>query len=523
MKKAWALLALLALSMGCVEFEEETAPSVPAPLPEPQPEPFTETIEDPGKAQPLPLFSESEYADYKVFVGLKETEYDVTVVFNSSDGKAYNGFGLYWYLPEGAEVTLAEDSFGKTLLQSADGNGFVLLESRDGPPRKQELMKLKFTAPSDANDLFSPLAMHDLFFYNLPNSRTSVVAGFEEKLAGVGLRGNAALDEKNNSVSLEGEGPLSLGVVTASETPAEFKHYKAFPQRIPASSEEFLKGVKEGDEWNQMIPRILGHAPKVTKFPVVGFPEAEFSKRFGEVAGAFAYTSYGFIVMRENAFRDPNTKEFAPYGVASLLHETAHAYNAQLVTWAKEGIPAWFDEGTAEYVALVVEDLQGRRRELFGSETSYIEGDYVYTLSPDGDRERLWSYYIEGKDSILDWDPARLKVADEISMNYSLAKFIFVSKEARDNAFIQKAYKTGRTNREPVEGGEEFLEAAGMKAGDLTPCRESSFEAFTSCVKNVNANELRVPSSAGVAMPSSESFGEVYGEELDFESVRVRR
>ena len=386
-----------------------------------------------------------------------------------------NSWNVNYRLPENSRIMDITDSYGEIDAYTSE-NDRVEFSTNSGSRRTEEFVRINYVIDREAREMGEGLYSWDFSFSGYSGQETSGTIKTEDLISGrVGYGFDVSY---NQSMKFRGDGPVR---VSANFGQGEETDYFAF---FGPDLENIT--VDEMDQAYEIALGTVRYQQRSKRFPVVVDSSYE-----GEEWSAGEYIS-GRIALRPREDAMP-----------VLVHETVHGLNDRLLAWDNTD-SAWFDEGVAKHaenLARVKEDGRSRTSELFGSDVTYSEGGYLYTLPPRGDRDRLWGYYSSDEGYMKAWAPRR----GNRDFGYAYSELI-IKNHLVNNGSITDIYQNVNPGR--VESNEEKWDLYSEYL-ELRPCDFESRERFNQCLDRINSHGFEVLQAEPV-----ESTGEVKVREV---------
>lgn len=251
--------------------------------------------------------------------------------------------------------------------------------------------------------------------------------------------------------------------------------------------------LSEADRLYGTVPAAFGFEPSVHKHPVVVLSDTDYDDEVNEWSDG-QFRSSGVMLFRGSIFEGKDGS-----GTDTVLHETAHAYNAEALRWTDVEV-GWFDEGTAQYVEFLADRQRGKsKRQLFGERRWVRDDGDTRPLNPRQTPEDLRRYYEEDEEFMRTWSPAD---GTERRFGYVFSEFAvrrYVADEGAEALHQTYDVLLERDGIHQVTTHDEATTVILNAMGDdvLRPCRSSlveSEEAFEDCIREVNEMDAVVPS-----------------------------
>ncbi|MBL7160483.1 MAG: hypothetical protein ISS93_01380 [Candidatus Aenigmarchaeota archaeon] len=399
-------------------------------------------------------------------------------VYTSQSGEKVNYWSTSFSLPENAEILELRDSKGEITEYTFD-KGKLSLETNKGGLKEKEVIYLLYKLENSVNNEFSPLKKLNLSlpaFENVredvPDEQTFVSLEVSEQIhsaiPSLGFVSNVG----DKDIQFSGDGPIAF-TVWFGDGGKLYRHYALFGDG----------DATQADSGFGIVPSVTGLPLEYSRIPVVVLPDQEYNQRVNEwSAGEFRG---GVIFLRGNI------------SLATLLHETTHAFNERALRWQRVEV-AWFDEGVAKYVEFLVNIEAGKRQaEIFGKPLKWTEGFMIYTLTSHSSPEELWDYYQEEKKFMESWSTDDASTRE---FGYTFSELFirdFVRREGPEalHEVFEGLLKVERDAETPEEYNSILL---GLLGSDLRPCYSQKKEEFESCLDSINAMTPQIPENVTI-------------------------
>lgn len=387
-----------------------------------------------------------------------------------------NRFQAALLLPDNAnQVVSLRDRQGKIDDFRVTGQTLSFITNFSNPKRI-EVVEINMKLEDVRDETLAPLYAMELSLPSFETGETKVrieVPGL--RLISTQATFGFQMTLSEDALQFSGQGPIWFKIFYTDRGQGKtYDHYVLFGTRE----------IGEADRLYQIIPQVLGLHPPLQRFPVVILED----ERYNQLADPWSNGTYregGLILLRDSLEVNDRT--------ATLIHETVHAFNAQIMNWNTSQI-AWFDEGIAEYIeSLVKGKLEILKPNLFIGEQIYSRGGRQYVLFPKSSLDKLYQYYRNGLDFMRDWDP---RTSREREFGYAFSE-LFMRDYIHRNGYrkLQQIYRQLAGVKEPVSNGDEFNRILFSILGirELRPCYAQIKREIERCVNRINGYHLEVP------------------------------
>ncbi len=440
-------------------------------------------------------------------LGLGAVSYDIQV----EDGSAFVNASIEftssekvtvwngkWSFPEGAEILGIKDSRGEIEEYEKIGDKIEFKTNR-GPPRKKEVVKLRYSAPADI-EKWGEIKRFSIKIPSISDERNSVRIEVPEPVLGTSEKRGFQSSFEGNTAKFRGNGPVNLKV-SYTEEKGDYENYIV----------EGDINLTAADNYYPVLTSFTGVRPDFRKFAVVVMPDREYEEEV-EQWSAGSYESPGLIFVKNSS-----TQKETLTGL--VLHETMHGFNQKPLNWVQVQA-SMFDEGVSKFVETYVNQRMGvRQPELFGDTQTWEarcedqpERNCRYSLRPRGTPEQLQSYYDRNKNFMERWTPAD---SNARSFGYAYAELLvreYLRKNgatALRNVYDEfKDLETARTYRGYTQNLKKAMET------DLKPCHPLKDEELLDCLEESREYHPDVPESVKINGTS---------QKIDFKPINISR
>lgn len=411
---------------------------------------------------------------------------EVETIFNLRDFDQPVVLELRLGLPEDARVTSVKNAFGESLSYEADGDkvNFEVDTSSGG----SESVRIEYVVEDTVVAEYGDLTIVEMDFAGYGGDTTARITADETILSATHPSGFSSTVTKRGVV-YEGEGSATTRVAVGNE--GGYNRYAAFGSRD--------LNLSKADDLYSIVPRAFGFEASAYKHPVVVLGDEEYDQAADEWSDG-QHRPSGVIMLRSSA--DDVTE--------TVLHETAHAYNAEALSWANSN-PRWFEEGTATYVQFLADRARSKERPpLFVGDRTDMdhETDGLYSeLNVEvgqeglGTAEQLLGYY-DGTEFMRTWSPSADN-GDRNRFGYIFSELVVRSYVEENGATaLHETYDNLRDlSRRDVaqqEPTDVLLDAMNARDDVLRPCATDSRNETIECLGRINKMDATVPEYDGI-------------------------
>lgn len=410
------------------------------------------------------------------------------VSFELTSDEPLNYWDVGVELPDGARVEAVEDSQG-TVGDYAVEDGNLEFRTNTGVARRSETVTVEYVVGDATVETYADGSLRVVevglvgFGTGTADVGTTARITAEETIFSASPDASFGLEATGDEAVYTGNGATTVRVAVG-EAGTGYENYAVFGEA----------NLTEADEVYDVVPAAFGFEPPAYKHPVVVVTD----RRYDEVAEGWSEGQYrpgGVILLRGSASDD----------VGTVLHETAHAYNAKALAWTDETV-GWFEEGTSRYIEFLADRRRGETRRALFVGDRLRDGEAV---APRGSVEDLRRYYADGG-FIRTWNPSE---GDENRrFGYGFSELIVRSYVRENGAKALKGTYDALLDLEKSPASADaatsaVLDSMGADTDVLRPCASSSRDEVVDCLRRVNRMDATVPDYDGVG-PSTYSFEE---------------
>ncbi len=420
------------------------------------------------------LLGTASAGQFNYSIELQESNALFTTIITLESKSPVNSFSLSgFFLPQNSEVISVKDTIGKIKNFSIEGNT-ISIKTNSGKARLKESIELKYLVKGFRKEEFSPLYFAEASLPAEKNSELEIevkgvrVLSFETS---PGFRGQV----KDGVLKIAGSGPIGFWFFY-SDRGKDYNHYILFNKSSYSDKELEERGLNEAEKLYGIIPQVIGVNLPFPKVPMLVLDEKEYSEKINSYSEG-VYRTGGVIVISE--------REFEKNAAAVILHETTHAFNAQVMQWNESGA-AWFDEGMAKFIEEYVRKLRGERKaNLFNGKVSWVEGSYRYTIEPRGNLNDLVKYLEDRMDFMKEWDTGNESTRE---FGYAFSE-LYIREFVREKGIpeLQKKYREMLKIKKGIKGRAEFsAKMTSLLGKELYPCDKQTELEIKECVDRLN-------------------------------------
>jgi len=446
-------------------------------------------------------FAHAGNFNYSIELNEKQAKFTTIISLESETNATIFKLSSF-FLPENAEIISIRDSTGKITDFSVDSDS-VSFSTNSGKPRKKETVELKYivkelgteTDPFNAN--FSlPASTDSEMEIEVKGTR---ILSFESTAKFSG-------EIRKGVLKLAGTGPAGF-LVYYSDGGKDFDHFVLFNKSSRTDQELEESGVKEADRLYTLLLLLFGIDIPYPKIPLLVLEDERYASEINAYSEG-VYKPGGLIVVNERIFKES--------GAAVILHESTHAFNAQVLKW-NESNSAWFDEGMAKMVEDHVYELRGTKKSnLFLDDVNWIQGNMIYIRPPRGSITELKNYLETRDDYMENWSTASAS-PDMREFGYAFSE-LWVKEFVKERGIgeLQKKYRELLEVNYAIESKGEFAkEITTIFEKELFPCGSQSGLGVEECVREINSFSVSVPEEVsvlklGLADEEFESVGKIH-------------
>ncbi len=409
-------------------------------------------------------------AESEIHVSGEDVETELSFVLHAND-EPLNYWEATVSLPEDARVESVRDTDGETDYTFDDGR--LEFETNTGVARDSERVTVEYVVEDAIVEEFGGLRVVEVGVVGLGrgDGTTARVTADDDVLSASAPHGFEAEFDAGGA-TFEGRGSKTVRVAVGEDD--GYENYAVFGDA----------DLSEADELHRLVAAAFGFEAPAHRHPVVFLGDDAYEE-YGTDWSNGHLRAGGVILVRDSV--DDVTK--------TVLHETAHAYNAVALSWTDASV-GWFDEGTATYVEFLVDRKRGEvRRPLFSGERYREEDGEFRAVGPRGELDELVGYY-EGDGFMRGWTAAD---DENRRFGYAFAELAVRGYVADNGASaLHDTYDKLLNVDDSAESTEEatavILDAMDT---DLRPCAAPSREETADCLEDVNTMEATVPAYDG--------------------------
>ena len=411
---------------------------------------------------------------HEVNAGTENATVNTTVVLEcdpETPSCPVNSWKLEWTMPENAEVNRIHDTLGEITDYTVTGKN-VEIRTNSGQRRQSETVEISMVIEKNAKEIHRGLHKREFSLAGLKGSQSSGYVKSPGLISGwIGYGSKPVFYDSNMSFATQGSTAVRVNFGEGNKS----KYYEYFG--IPARNSESVYEISVG---------MTGLVQDFQRFPVAVMAPEEYNQ---SVVG----WSSGEYIGGSFRMRKDLGERFKPV----LAHETVHGLNDRVLKWDSTST-SWFDEGSAKYVEFLVQrklynngETDRPPAELFGKEKRYDpdeSDDTYYTLPPEGDREKLWSYYENDREFMKYWNP--MESSENRDFGYAYSELMVRNYVARMNGSLREIYPKidpGRQVKSPEEKWRIFSQEL-----DTTPCKYEDRQRFESCLQEINNHDYKI-------------------------------
>jgi len=416
-------------------------------------------------------------------------EAKTTFDLRASDEKL-NYWTVRFTLAKGARVTYVEDTFGEIEDYEVEGD-MLEFDTNAGEARESETVRVEYVVEDAVVAKYGDLTIVEMGFpgFVSESADTDTLARItaDDTILSTSHPAGFTSTVTDEEVLYKGDGSATVRFAVGDQ--GEYDRYAVFG--------DDSVDLSEADSLYSIVPRTFGFEASVYKHPVVVLGDKEYNET-ANTWGEGQYRFGGVILLRDSA--DDVTE--------IVLHETAHAYNAEALSWSDPTV-GWFEEGTSEYIEFLADRVRGdTRRSLFvGNRTRDSEH-----IGPRGTVEGLKEYY-EGTEFIRSWEPSNTD-NDRRRFGYSFSELIVRSYVNENGATaLHSTYDDLRDIRRRVTTSQQatdiILASMSADAGVFSPCAAESRSETIDCLRRINTMDATVPAYGGTEAKTYTHSGSV--------------
>lgn len=428
-------------------------------------------------------------SDHRIHLDDGEATVEITFeVYGEDPDSLYQRWTTSITVPSSAEIRSVRDSQGEVESYSRNGDQ-LSVESNTGPLRSKEVFTVEysFDATVESHGEFTVVELDLVGFRDsrddVPDEVTQARITAEDDVLSWSPAPGFRSGHGDDGLVFRGEGSASVRVVVG-ENDDVHDHYTVSGDQ----------NLLEADDLYSTVPAALGFAPPVASHPVVVLSDDRYEEEVNPWS-AGQHRTGGLIFLRESLVEDGDY-------VSTLLHETTHTYNAFAFSWSRKN-PAWFDEGTSQYVEFLVDRQRGEvRSELFGEErrepATCPDGSSgcVRRLPPRGDADELWRYHRDDETRMETWtsEDHRQRGFGYAFSELAMREYVLENGGDALHPVYSEIGEREERVRERQQASDVVLETMEY---DLRPCDEPTRQEFETCIDSVNSMDAVVPGFQG--------------------------
>ncbi|MCX2819035.1 hypothetical protein EGH25_06680 [Haladaptatus sp. F3-133] len=395
----------------------------------------------------------------------------------------------YWRaevgLPDGARVESVTDGLGE-IDGYETGGGTLGFTTNTGVARRTETVTVEYVVENATVRRYADgrLRTVDVGFVGFGNGNaqeTTARVTAEETVLSTSYADGFDVDVTGDGAVYDGEGASTVRVAVGGY--GGYENYAVYGDA----------DLSEADRLYGMLPGVFGFESTAYRHPVVVLN----GTRYDDVAEGWSDAQHrtgGVTLLRGSA----------PDHTSSVLHETAHAYNAEALAWTDATV-GWFEEGTARYVEFLADRRRGEtRRALFA-------GDRIRNgsrVAPVSSVDALLDYYEDGGFMRV-WNPVH--DSENRRFGYGFSELVVRSYVEENGATaLRRTYDHLLSTEGDAATAETasgvILDAMGDDPDILRPCEAPSRNATIDCLRGVNRMSATVPGYEG-ATRETYAFG----------------
>ena len=418
----------------------------------------------------LPVFAGTSYE-----IDIQEKSITGKVVLELNSDQKVNRFSGNLILPEGSKLLTLKDSKDAIKEYSITGN-VVDFTTNPSIAKDKEVVEATFDLTNSVKTELNNLKILNLSLSALVGEETVLILKNTGKFYSVETSNGFDIDFKEKEIQIKGENALNFTVSYSFVNPAsESTHFAVF------SESKFANELLKSEKYFFLLERITGYALPYDKIPVVVLNESDYSSLVeGESEGTYRNA---IIILDEKQFRETPDE--------LLLHESMHAFNAQIMRFNNSSTP-WFDEGLSKIVEqMVIEKEDIVSGNLFYPEKRIPRQGSVLLVYPRATEDELLAYYNEGTDSVLRWNPG----AGNNEFNYALAELILKDLINRNDwQHLKKGLQEINEISENVTTEQEFNDKLfSVLLLHKRPCEAENIALMRTCLEEINTVKLGFP------------------------------
>lgn len=402
---------------------------------------------------------------------------NTSIQLECNDPCPVSRWGLTWTLPENAEIIEIRDSLGEIEDYERSGRSVSITTNTD-EPRRTETVRIRIRIEEEAEEVYDGLHYRRMSLPSLSGEETTATFHVDDMVSGwVGHGFESSFS--GEEFRIQGEGATNIRVNLGEGD--ENRFYEFFGEDRDNSSEAYRLAVGT-----------TGMVQDFERFPVAVMPPGTYNQTRPS-------WSSGEYIAGNIALRDNLEDDYLP----TLAHETVHGLNDRFLKWDQTR-SSYLDEGVSEHVEYLMRKKLYRNdrtetgtRQVFGEKEEYRveeeDSTYIYTLSSQGDRERLWEYYQQDMDLMKKWNPVRAEEYRDFGYAYSE---LLIKNYLMNQGTVRDLYDDIRPGGK-IESSEEKWSYLSQHM-EMEPCNYDSRERFDSCLDEINSHDYRVYSASSI-------------------------
>lgn len=405
---------------------------------------------------------------------------DANVTFELTSDERLNYWEVGVELPDGATVDRIEDSLGEVRGYEVR-DGVLEFRTNTGAGRRSETVTVEYTVGNGTVERYAggDLRVVEVGFVGFDggtvDGRTRATVTAEGTVFSASPEAGFEREVDEDAATYVGDGAATVRVAIGDDdSVGEHRNYAVFGDA----------NLSVADETYGVVPAAFGFEAEVHRHPVVVLGDRRYN-RTAEAWSRAQYRSGGVILLRRSATGDADV----------LLHETAHAYNAEALAWG-EATVGWFEEGTAGYVEFLADRKRGETRRALFAGDRIRDGERV---SPRGSLDRLVSYY-RGDGFMGAWNPAEAD-EDRRRFGYAFSELALRAYVKENGAeALHGTYDALLRQDAAAQTHERATRVVLNAMGDgdvLRPCAAPARAEVVGCLREVNTMDATVPAYGG--------------------------
>jgi hypothetical protein len=419
----------------------------------------------------------AEATENRVHVEGGTVEGEVSFELTSDEPLNYWDVGVE--VPDGARVEGIEDSLGTVEDYAVEGETLEF-RTNTGVARRSETVTVEYVVDDATVETYADGDLRVVevgivgFGSGTADGETTARITAEDAVFSASPDASFEVDVTGEEAVYTGEGATTVRVTVGDSKEGGYDNYAVFGDA----------NLSEADNTYEVVPAAFGFEAPAHRHPVVVVSDT----RYDEIAEGWSEAQYrpgGVILLRESASDD----------VGTVLHETAHGYNAEALAWSDATV-GWFEEGTSRYIEFLADRRRGEtRRALFvGDRIRDGEG-----VGPRGSFEELLGYYASDG-FIRTWKPS--DGDGNRRFGYAFSELIIRAYVEENGAgSLRETYDglRGTESRTASEAATSVvLDSMDADTDVLRPCASSSRDEVLGCLRRINRMDATIPPYDGV-------------------------